>query len=331
MAGRKTNGGKSAASKTDEKALAVPKNALMIDDKSGQPYIPINFNLVLEGDAADDNEPIVLAAMKLLASTSKEVQNEVNGAKAGLFYNTLTMDFHKKLVALPLYRYIERYMSLTPGEMGSPIVCASRDGRGQYGLCSANPVDFGIPVVRITDKKTGQQMPVGNCETCPNKDFQTDQTGTRQKPKCREVHYVVCLDQSQFHTDDEFVQALIEGDTEVIGDVITNLYAVPFSRTSLATVRKVRNMNRLSGGQWFARWWEFTPDKTGDGNNTWWTIVAKPMQGLDKNGKLIARSLSKFVEQLRGFDKLHAALDEAAVSEFDSSNDDEKDVEVEVK
>lgn len=319
-----------AAKAKQTTTLAIPDEVRMVDPRTNQPYIHIDFDLILEGDAAEDTEPVVLAAMKLLAGTSKEVQNDMPGAKPGLFFNTLTEKFSKSFVALPLYRYVERYRSLTPGEMGSPNICSSRDGRGQYGLCTVDPVEFNIPIVTITDKKTGQRAPFGDCEHCINQHFTTNTSGGRDKPKCREVHYVVCLDVSEFHDDEDFVQSLVEGNTQVIGQVISNLYAIPFSRTSMGTLKKIRNMNRLSGGAWFSRFWEFTAEKTQDSKHSWFKVAAKPMEGISQNGNLVARSLSKFIERLRGFDKLHARLDEAEVEADIPPMEKDDIVEVEV-
>lgn len=305
-----------ATKKKTNTGLAIPssiaKGLQEVDGKTS--YFDIPFDLVLEGDAADDSEPLILATQKILSSLSKEIQEELEGAKTGKFWNTLLMEPSDSLNVVPVYRYIERYYSLTPSQPGSPIVCASRDGRGQYGVCSANPSELGIPVVRIEDSQTKVIAPVGDCANCPLKEFSADKNGNRTKPKCREVHYVVCIDVDRFEFTDDTVEGLVGGDAEVVTDLITGLFAVPFSSTSLSTLKKIKNMNRLSGGAWFARQWEFSTRKATDGQNQWWTVDAKPMRGLNRDEKIVAKSVSKFVEKLRGFDRLHARLDAATVS-----------------
>ncbi len=300
--------GKAKAVPTKELAK-VPETALAVDPKSKGKYYPIPINLQLEGDTDDSVEPILLNNKKIMNAVSPPITEGVPGAKQGEFFDSLNSTSKKSIVAIPLFHYLEKYCT-KDAVMGSPMVCSSRDGAGKYGMFQVEPSMMGIPVINLSSN--GQTISVGDCNHCPNCLFTSDNSNKRTKPLCRDVHFLVCIDEEDFSNID--MTSLASGDVEALSSLVSTLFVIQFAGSNINEYKKLKNMSRLGGGAWFARYWTFGTTQKPGPTGKYWGITVNPSGGLTPEQIISARSLSKFIEQLRGYDRLRAELSHAEIS-----------------
>lgn len=298
-------------------ALALAREGgVMKADAKGREYVDIDFDLSPEGDFTEDNAPVGLSVCKLLQALSLEVvEQEIEGAAAGVYCNVETQELFDTLDVTVLYRYDERYMNADSKNVSSEQVCSSREGKGKFGLCTLDSAkEYGIPLVKISDPVTKQEVPAGNCATCPNAMFGRDAQGNPTRPNCRHVTWLVCIPNELLDFSPEFMQLLVDQDEDTIDNIINGLMAVPFGGKARRVFDKqiykiLRRAKALYGLSW-----EFGSKLTKEPKGTYYLITAKPGEVYTKEQRVLLRSLSNLVG------KLHPVMSEQLQSRIDVSD-----------
>lgn len=279
----------------------IPEDRWLSKDRSKE-YFEINFTLSPEGDLGAETGPLTLPTMSLLNAMSKVLNNPpVDGLKQGVFYNNRTMEiFDEGFEAVILMKYDERYMSSAPGNI-SDIVCSSKDGKGLYGLSLGEYDKYSIPTIKVDDPVSHFPMTVGNCALCPNKEFTTGPDGKRVKPRCRQVVWLVCCHPNILNDSTEYIQAIIDGDEDVMSEMFRSVFAIPMASTMLGKggpFELIANTARMDRA-YFARKFSFKPTQITRGQFQWYSMSVRPLAPLNDTQKIIARSLSHLMQKVR--------------------------------